>query len=165
MYLKQSDLFWGIVEHDFVKGVMEKSSKLSVKPGDILFREGDPAEKFYILVKGHVRLGIGDRGHVVHTVSRAGECFGWSSLIERDAYTASAECVEPTELMVIDRKDFESVLVRDPDNGVLFLRRLAGLIAQRLVNSYVLLSDRSEGAEEGAPGTGQLERTSENVEL
>ncbi len=165
MYLKQSDLFWGIVEHDFVKSVMDKSSKLNLKPGDVLFRAGDPAEKFYILVKGHVRLGVGERGHVVHIVSRAGECFGWSSLIERDSYTASAECVEPTELMVIERKDFESALVRDPDNGVLFLRRLAGLIAERLVNSYSMLSERSEGAEEGAPGTGQMERTSERVEL
>jgi CRP-like cAMP-binding protein len=163
MYLKQSDLFWGI-EHDFVKKVMDVSSKASRKAGETLFREGDPAERFYILIKGRVRLGIGGVGQTVHTVNHPGECFGWSSLIERDVYTASAECAEPTELTVIGREDFKSVLEKDPKNGVVFLGRLAGLIAQRLVNSYRMLSSAHEGLEEGAPGTGQLERTVEKAE-
>jgi CRP-like cAMP-binding protein len=161
MFLKQSDLFWGM-EHDFVKKVMDVSVKQSRNKGDVLFRAGDPADKFYILVKGRVRLGIGDVGPTatVHTVSHPGECFGWSSLIERDSYTAMAECSDRCELTVIGRKDFDAVLAKNPANGVVFLKRLAGLISQRLTNSYRMLSSELPAIGEGAPGTGQLERTS-----
>ena len=164
MFLKQSDLFWGM-DHEFVKRVMDVSVKQSRNKGDVLFRAGDPANKFFILIKGRVRLGIGDAGRAatVHTVNNPGECFGWSSLIERDSYTAMAECSERCELTMIGRKDFESVLAKDPANGMVFLKRLAGLIAERLTNSYRMLSSELSAMGEGAPGTGQLERTSNAV--
>mgnify|MGYP003572842146 FL=1 len=163
MFLKQSDLFWGI-DHEFVKSVMDVSVRQSRNAGDVLFREGDPAEKFYILVKGRVRLGIGEAGQTMHTVNHPGECFGWSSLVERESYTAFAECTERSELTVVGRKDFENVLKKDPANGVVFLRRLGGLISKRLTNSYRMLSSEPTGMEKGAPGTGQLERTSDTAE-
>jgi CRP-like cAMP-binding protein len=135
MYLKQSDLFWQL-SHDFVKTVMDRSTKQRHKAGDTLFREGDPARHFYVLIKGRVRLAIGDKGHVIHTVSRAGECFGWSALLEREVYSASAECREPTDLMLIDADRFTQIIEDDPANGLRFMKRLAGMLGNRLLQSY-----------------------------
>jgi CRP-like cAMP-binding protein len=73
---------------------------------------------------------------VVHTVSRPGEAFGWSSLVGRDIYSASAECVQPTKLLKIDREDFQEILEKDPINGLSFFRRLAGALGERLIISY-----------------------------
>ena len=57
----------------------------------ILFKEGDPANFFYVLEEGRVRLSIGEGGHIVYIISDPGGAFGWSSLVERYTYTASAE--------------------------------------------------------------------------
>ena len=135
MFIQQTDLFRGM-DKNFVKETYDLTVKDSFKQGEVLFREGDQATYFYILLKGRVRLGTRDTGQVVHTVSRPGEAFGWSSLVGRDVYSASAECVESTKLLKIDREDFRKVLEKDPTNGLSFFRRLAGALGERLINSY-----------------------------
>lgn len=139
MYLKQSDLFWHL-DHDFVKRVMGRTRKQKFEAGHILFREGDPARHFYILIKGNVRLKIGHQGQIVHTVNRAGECFGWSALLDRDIYSASAECKATTELLVIEEDQLKSVLEDDPANGLIFMKRLAGMLGNRLIQNYQMMS-------------------------
>ena len=135
MFIQQTDLFRGM-DKDFVKETYDLTVKQSLKGGEVLFREGDEARHFYILLKGRVRLGTRDTGQVVHTVSRPGETFGWSSLVGRAVYSASAECVEATKLLKIDRDHFQEILEKDPINGLSFFKRLAGALGERLINSY-----------------------------
>ena len=112
------------------------SVKESHKKGDILFREEDPARHFYILVKGRVSLSIAKSWRVVYTVCDIGEAFGWSSLVGRGVYSASAECVEPTELLKIDKEGFLEIVEKDPANGLIFFKSLAGAVGERLINNY-----------------------------
>ena len=135
MFIQQTDLFRGM-KKDFVKEVFDISVKESLEGGEILFEEGDEARDFYILLKGRVRLGARDTGQVVHTVSRPGEAFGWSSLVGRGIYSASAECLVPTKLIRIDREKFQQTLEKDPTNGLVFFKRLAGALGERLITSY-----------------------------
>lgn len=135
MFIQQTDLFRGM-NKDFVKKVFDVTAKESREEGDLLFREGDKANHFYILLKGRVRLGTRETGQVVHTVSRPGETFGWSSLVDRDVYSASAECIVPSKLLKIDRENFREILEKDPTNGLIFFRHLAGALGERLINSY-----------------------------
>jgi CRP-like cAMP-binding protein len=116
------------------------SVKESHEEGGVVFREKDPATHFYILVRGHVRLSIGKAGRVVYTISGMGEAFGWSSLVGRDVYSASAECVVPTELYKIDREEFQRIAEQDTANGVIFFKHLAGTLGERLINNYDTLA-------------------------
>ncbi len=100
MYFKQGDIFWGM-NREFVGEIMKSAETESYNKGDMLFRTGDSADHFYIMTKGQIKLGIGDAGHVVYIVSKAGESFGWSSLIGREEYSATAECLSPTNLLKI----------------------------------------------------------------
>ena len=113
--------------------------KESHEKGGVVFREKDHARHFYILVRGRVRLGIGEAGRVVYTISGMGEAFGWSSLVGRDVYSASAECVVPTELYKIDREEFQRIAEEDTANGLIFFKHLAGTLGERLVNNYATL--------------------------
>jgi CRP-like cAMP-binding protein len=135
MFVQQTELFSGM-DKDFVKEVYDLTIKESLEEGDVLFREGDAARHFYILLKGRVRLGTRETGQVVHTVSRPGEAFGWSSLVDRDVYSASAECIVPTKLLKIDREDLQTILGKDPTNGLFLFKRLAKALGERLINSY-----------------------------
>ncbi|MBF0551080.1 MAG: cyclic nucleotide-binding domain-containing protein [Deltaproteobacteria bacterium] len=147
MYLKQADLFQGM-ETEFVKQVMGTSVKETHREGGILFRAGDRATNFYILLKGRVRLNIGEEGQMVYTVSRAGEAFGWPSLIGHDFYAATAECATPTSLIEINMEKLQKVITQDPVNGLVFYRRLAATLGNRLLQSY---TTSSGAAPEGTP--------------
>lgn len=155
MYLKQSDLFMEL-NHDFVKTVMDLAVGKKYEAGHTLFRQGDPARNFYMLIKGCIRLVIGEGGHVVNMVNHAGECFGWSALLDREVYSASAECREPSELMIIKAERFNDVIEADPVNGLLFMKRLAGMIGNRLIQNYKMISSMPSADEVKSFGTGQV---------
>jgi CRP-like cAMP-binding protein len=143
MYIKQSDLLLG-TSMDFVKKFMDISRMVSHEKGDILFHENDESRHFYILLNGHVKLSVGEGGQVVYDVGQNGEAFGWSSLIGRDVYSASAVCVEPTKLLVTDRQELGKVLEEDPANGIIFLKQLAATLGNRLMETYKMIPSSSE---------------------
>jgi CRP-like cAMP-binding protein len=124
------------VGRDFVKALTEMSVKEEHEQGDILFRRGDPANHAFLLLIGRIHLKIGETGHVIHIVSRPGETFGWSSLVGHDVYSATAECVEQTALRGLHRADLQKLLKKDPVNGLIFFQRLAGMLGERLIESY-----------------------------
>lgn len=139
MYLKQSDLFWEMSK-DFVKEAMEIGEKMSLKEEDILFKEGDGATHFYILLKGRVKLSIGRTGPMVYMARHAGEVIGWSSLNGRKEYSATGECMEPVNLIKFNTKKFLSILEKNPENGLVFYKRLAEMLGERLLSIYPSIS-------------------------
>ena len=143
MYIKQSDLLLG-TSMDFVKKFMDICRMVSHEKGDILFHENDQARHFYILINGQVKLSVGGGGQVVYDVGQNGEAFGWSSLIGRDVYSASAECVEPTKLLVADRKKLGKILEDDPANGLILLKQLAATLGNRLMETYKMIPSSEE---------------------
>ena len=143
MHIRQSDLLLG-TSMDFVKKIMDISRMVSHEAGDVLFRENDGAQYFYILLNGRVKLTIGESGRMIYNIGQNGEAFGWSSLIGREVYSASAECLEPTKLLVIDRKMLANILEEDPANGIIFLRHLAATLGNRLLETYKMIPPSSD---------------------
>ena len=158
MYFQQADLFWGM-SRNFVKKIMDVAEKESHQKRHFLFHEGDPATYFYILIKGRIKLTIGEVGQMVHTVDHAGEAFGWSSLIDRDVYSASAECRKDTILQKFDRRTLQKILEEDLTNGIIFYKRLAGTIGYRLLCSYKMSSSSSIADTSPTLGSGQIEHS------
>lgn len=155
MYIKQKDIFWAM-DKDFVKSIMDIAASESYEEGDVLFREEDPADNFYILLRGRVNLILGQTGQVVHVVSNAGEAFGWSSLIGRDTYSASAECVIPAKLLRFERQKLQKAVAKDPANGIVFFKRIAEILGNRLLQSYAMLASASRPDVSTSFGTGQV---------
>ncbi len=139
MYIKMSDFFMGMGKNFSVE-VLDISEKLSRIEGDLLFLEGDPANHFYVLLKGRVKLSLGDTGPVVYMVRHPGEIIGWSGLIGRDDYTASGECMETTNLLKFDRDNFLEILNKYPQNEALLFKRLAQMLGNRLLELYPTIS-------------------------
>jgi CRP-like cAMP-binding protein len=158
MYFEQSDLFRGM-SRDFLKEFMEIAVKESHKKGDFLFRKGDKANYFFILLKGSVKIRLGETGDMVSTVDRAGEAFGWSSLVGRPFYSASAECRESTKLIKVEADTLLKILQREPANGLIFFRHLASTLGNRLLQTYTILSDGSQPEIHTSFGTGQVQES------
>jgi CRP-like cAMP-binding protein len=155
MYIQQSDLLRGLGK-GFVKAVMDLARKEDHKRGFLLFREGDRATHFFILLKGRVNITLGETGHTVYTVDHPGEAFGLSSLIGRERYIASAECKESTKLLRFSAREFEKAIEADPVNSLVFFRRLAGVLGGRLFQTFKMISGASQPESSLSFGTGQV---------
>jgi CRP-like cAMP-binding protein len=121
----------------------------------MLFRAGDPADHFYIMTKGQIKLTL-NTGNVVYIVNKAGEAFGWSSLIGRDVYSATAECLSSTNLLKLNGETLQKILEKDTDNGMIFFKRLAMVLGNRLLQSYNMISSAAQAETSISFGTGQV---------
>ena len=139
MYMKMSDFFMGM-GREFTMEVLDMAEKLYPHEKEVLFQKGDPARHFYVLLKGRVKLSLGDAGPVVYMVRQPGEIIGWSSLIGRDVYSATGECMETTNLLKFDRNTFLKILRKYPNNEALLFRRLAEMLGNRLLELYPTIS-------------------------
>jgi CRP-like cAMP-binding protein len=135
MQIDQGDLLWGM-DMLFVKQFMAITTEEHHAKGHFIIREGDRADYFYTLIKGCVRVTIGGAGQEVYSISHAGEAFGWSSLLDRNYYSASAECLEPTDVRKLRRGDLERLLHENPQSGLVFYKRIAGMLGNRLIQCY-----------------------------
>jgi CRP-like cAMP-binding protein len=146
MFIKQSEIFLG-TSMDFVKKFMDISQMTSHADGDVLFREHDPARFFYVLINGSVKLSVGEPARVVYNARRNGEAFGWSSLIGRADYSASAQCEEPSKLLKTDSTRFCEILEKDPANGFVFFKQLAATLGNRLLENYKAIDQASSAGD------------------
>ncbi len=85
----------------------------TLQPGEILFREGEPGEHFYILTDGELEilLGAGTQEELLLNTLRPGEYLGEMSLIipggER---TATARASKKAVLLAMSRDEFNALL-------------------------------------------------------
>jgi len=139
MYLKMGDFIIGMGK-EFALETMDISEKLSQNQGDTLFSKGDPASHFYVLLKGRVKLSLGNDGPVIYIAKHPGEVIGWSSLVDRDVFSASAQCEDSTELLRFERERFLGILKKNPANEALLYKRLAKMLGNRLLQLYPTIS-------------------------
>ena len=138
MYLKQADLFWGMSQN-VIQSITAKAVKQEYQPGDIIFKADDPADHFYVLIKGRVRLELNASGRNVYTSDTVGEIFGWSALIGRAEYSATVICEQPTMVLRFHKAHLHRLLAQDAETAALFYRQLAGILGSRLLQAYHLL--------------------------
>ena len=155
MYIQQAEFFCG-TSMTFAKEVMKIAERKAYAVGETIFLEGDNAENLYVLIEGRVRIMIGESGHIVYIVSKGGEAFGWSALVGRQYYSATAESLEPTALLAFDRQRFQQVLDKDPTSGQVLYRGLAKTLAKRLLETYKMIAAQSTSDPDFVSGSGQF---------
>ncbi len=143
MIIRELDLF-GDIGDDIVEEMMGVMETRSYQAGDTVFREGDSADYFYILVTGAVNLYMGGVSNAAFSALKQGDAFGWSSLAGRGTYSATVECAEPSKLYRINKYELDRVLRRHPSTGMLFYKRLAGLVGERVISCHEKLVKMQE---------------------
>ncbi len=160
MQFKQAEILGGL-DKPFIARIMAIGVKSSHEKGKVLFKEGRPAQHFYILIKGSVRLSVGDKS--IYTASHGGEALGWSALTGRYIYSASATCTEPSALIAFDRDDLEALMMEDPNQAVLFYKNLSLTLGNRLVGVVSHLSEYLSVEDNISYGSRQVQETMEAV--
>lgn len=86
-------------------------------PGDVLFREGERGDSFYIVRQGQIEVvkNLGTAEERLLATRGAGEFVGEMSLMRQDGLrTASVRAASQTELWGLSRADFDALLQRQP---------------------------------------------------
>jgi CRP-like cAMP-binding protein len=135
MFIQEVELFKGIPSH-IIDEIAELVTQESYPAGHVLFREGDFADYLYILEEGELDLTVKRDKQLSFSVDKTGSVFGWSSLVEPNLYTAKAECVKESRVIKIDADRLMRVFQKHPAEGLTIMKRLAGVIATRLIKSY-----------------------------
>jgi CRP-like cAMP-binding protein len=107
------------------------------KTGHYIYREGEPADKFYLVRHGAVALEVHVPGFkpIIIATLHPGDLVGWSWLLPpyRTAFDARASQV--TRVISIDAKCLRGKMDDDPALGYTLFKRMAPVIAERLAST------------------------------
>ncbi len=113
------------------------------RPGQLLFREGDPADWFYVIRRGRIALGIGVPGRedlIIDTLG-PGEVLGWSWLFPPHVWTMDARALDTVHAIALDGVCLRGKCDEDPVLGYSLARRFAGILSDRLAATRLRLLD------------------------
>lgn len=119
------------------------SRLMKVPAGARLFQEGSIEKEVFVIVSGHVKLSmrVPGRGDVAFLTIGPGDLVGWSGLIGNDQMTATATAMEDTSLIAISGETLRDLAACDNGFGYVFMKRVAQVLAQRLVSTRLQLLD------------------------
>lgn len=136
--------------HPFVSGFkphhVDKLATLGqvarFKPDQILFREGEACNKFYLIVSGPVSLELSAARHTIQ-VQRigAGDGLGWSAALVGRGKHFQARALDDVETICFEGADVLEACRADPEFGFTFMLRLLEVVSSRLVATRVQLVD------------------------
>ncbi|HUL37368.1 MAG TPA: SLC13 family permease [Thermodesulfobacteriota bacterium] len=150
--LLEIPLFSGLDRINLAKLIPELE-RASYKPGEILFKQGDPGDSLFIITDGKARvfLQTHEKGGEEITVFGPKECFGEMALLTGEPRSASIQAVTDLSVFKLSRERFDNLLRKHHSLAIYF----AGVLARRLASanrdlrSLRKLSDTGE-KEDGA---------------
>jgi len=111
--------------------VCRRASRMKLDEGQMLFGQGDPADRFYLVLKGQIRLFrlSPDGAEKVIEIVAPGETFGEALMfLSAPRYPVCAAALSPADLIGIDARDFSRMLRESVDTCFVLL----GVLSQRL---------------------------------
>ncbi len=111
--------------------------------GEYLFREGAPAERFFLIRTGVVALGVEapGRGPLVIETLHEGDVAGWSWLFDPYRWQLDARAVEPVGVVAFDGLCLRGKCERDHELGYQLMSRFAASLTERLQATRMQLLD------------------------
>ncbi len=138
-------------EHPFFKGMSDEYRALVAgcaanevfRAGEYIYREGDPANKFYLIRSGRVALEVYVPGRapiIVETLG-GGDLMNWSWLVHPYRSAFDARALELTRLLSLDASCLRQKMEEDRSLGYELHKRFAPVVADRLAAARRQLID------------------------
>ena len=128
--------------HPFLAGMDRKDLALLTDcamvvrfaPGQIVFREGESANRFYLIESGRIALqfaGASSGAADIETV-HAGELLGWSWMFPPYAWHFTARAIEPTVAIFFYGTILREYCERNHSLGYELFKRMSAVMVKRL---------------------------------
>lgn len=131
-----------IIEHPFFDGMKPEylamlgggAKEETFEKDAVLFREGEPANHFYLIQSGKIALESHKPGNGTAFVQElgAGDVLGWSWLFPPFSWHFQARAMEPTSVIVLSGAHLLIAAERNHDFGYELMKRVSQLVIKRL---------------------------------
>ena len=140
--------FFKDLETPYLQLLAECASNVRFNAGEVIFREGEAADLFYLIRHGKVAVEMyaPNRGPVIIQTLGEGELLGWSWLIEPYRWRFEARAVELTRAIALDGECLRLKCEEDHSLGYELMKRIAHVIEHRLQATRLQLLDVYDGA-------------------
>jgi len=138
------ELFKGLPAAD-LRALAERCTLRTLPADGVVFREGDPGDSLYLILRGKVKIYLHDANgkEFVVDVRNAGSYVG-EMMLDGAPRSASVKTVEPSEFGVVSREDFRDLLRKNPDVALQLIRNLIRLTRGHNVRTLQDVHTRSE---------------------
>lgn len=132
-YLAAHAFFAGL-NQDFLQILSEFAVEKKIKKGEVLFQQGKPADKFYLVREGKVSVQVPALVGPALELQVLGEnqILGWSWLIPPYRWNFMARALEDSVVLEFDGAAILARCERDSNFGYELFKRFTELMSQRL---------------------------------
>jgi CRP-like cAMP-binding protein len=136
--VRQAPLFTAL-DDEAAAALQGSMTQVDLPRGDVLFHEGDPGDRLYVIVEGKVKLGrtSTDGRENLLAILGPGEMFGELSLFDPGPRNATATAVADSLLLGLGTDELHAWLSGRPDVA----RQLLAALARRLRRTNEALAD------------------------
>jgi CRP-like cAMP-binding protein len=131
-----------VTNHPFFRGMKpahfavlaEGAKAVQFKAEDILFREGEPANEFYLIQRGRIALEAHEptKGTMLVQTLCDGDVLGWSWLFPPFVWHFQARAIEPAGAIALNGAHLLIAAERDHEFGYELMKRLTQVVIRRL---------------------------------
>ncbi len=127
----------------FLAAASANAREMRFETDEYVFREGERAQRFFLILEGKVGLEIeaADRPRLTVQTIGPGEVMGWAWLVHPYHWPVAARALKPTRAIALDTFVLHRYFKLHPDVGYRFVLRLMPVIAKRLDDTRVQLAD------------------------
>jgi CRP-like cAMP-binding protein len=137
--------------HPFLKGMSSEHLKIlesasmytQFEPGEVIFREGEPANRFYLIHSGEVDLEADLDGELIVSIQKVGpgDVIGWSWLYPPYYWHFGARAVQRTTATFYYGTRLREECEENPAFGYELMKRISQLLLNRLQSTRRRLSE------------------------
>lgn len=150
---RQDPLHHHLRLHPFLRGLSDShieaiadcASPVQFSSGEVIFRQGEAADRFYLIRTGMVALLV--RTDTLHDrriqMLKEGDVLGWSWLFKPQEWAFDATAETPVRAIAIGGDCLKATFDEHPQLGLSVLYRIAEVMADRLQASRRQVTDLS----------------------
>ena len=105
--------FFGPLPFAIVEHLASELQPATYEPGDVVIREGEPGESFYLIAEGRARAS--KDGKQLSEMGTA-DSFGEIALLRRIPRTATVTAITRLQVRILDREEFLAAVIGNPES-------------------------------------------------
>ncbi|MDH3445341.1 MAG: cyclic nucleotide-binding domain-containing protein [Deltaproteobacteria bacterium] len=140
--IREHDFFRDL-EPEYLRTLTGCTSNVRFHAGEIIFKEGTEANRFYLIREGKiaVEVFVPGRGAITIQTIGAGEVLGWSWLFPPYRWNFDARAAEDTRAFALDGKCLRDKCEDNHDLGYELMKRFSVIMTARLQATRLQLLD------------------------
>jgi len=130
----KSIVILGFLTDEMIDTLVPITELFKFDEGEVVFREGDHADTFYMVWRGKILLEqrISEKITISMGAVKPGYAFGWSAILGGETYTSDAVCAEKSEVFAMNGIELTKLLDKDHSMGYRMTQRVLRIIKKRL---------------------------------